>query len=177
MEKWYAELSAPDGPLYGQSFAVTGYSLGAHLATAFNLLRQEQATQLGSVNPITATYTFNGAGVGDVLNGRLTEVIAEFHRLRNNVSGNEIVFIDSVAHDFYQRFRGHTYQTAADVDYDVFEIGQQDFNADEKRLLLDALARIRTIVVEAARVSEHPKIRGQDASYSGFSTVLRSFQL
>jgi pimeloyl-ACP methyl ester carboxylesterase len=48
-------LSAKDGPLYGNGFSVTGYSLGGHLATAFNLLHPGAATQV---------ITFNGAGVG-----------------------------------------------------------------------------------------------------------------
>lgn len=59
MEKWYASISSQ---ITG-ALTVTGYSLGGHLATAFNLLRQEGAAQHSEVNPIVATYTYNGAGV------------------------------------------------------------------------------------------------------------------
>ena len=46
---------------------VTGYSLGGHLATAFNILQREeqQAGLLKNGIPIVTTTTFNGAGVGD----------------------------------------------------------------------------------------------------------------
>ena len=67
MEQWYASLQSRG--LIDRPVAVTGYSLGAHLATAFTLLRQEQ----GQSSQIAATYTFNGAGVGDLKPGaRLT---------------------------------------------------------------------------------------------------------
>lgn len=56
------EITAP--------MTVTGYSLGGHLATAFNELYP------GLVN---ATYTFNGAGVGEIKDGHLlTQVIERF---------------------------------------------------------------------------------------------------
>lgn len=58
MEAWYAQLSKAGGPLAGKHFSVTGYSLGGHLATAFNLLRQEDGT-IGNVDQVV---TFNGAG-------------------------------------------------------------------------------------------------------------------
>lgn len=41
MEAWYASLKSEGKIPAGASFNVTGYSLGGHLATAFNLLRQE----------------------------------------------------------------------------------------------------------------------------------------
>ena len=62
MQAWYKELTASTGPLgAGQSFAVTGYSLGGDLATAFNLLRCEDSTQASRIDKVV---TFNGAGVG-----------------------------------------------------------------------------------------------------------------
>ena len=42
MEAWYAQLSAEGGPLAGKTYSVTGYSLGGHLATVFNQLRQAE---------------------------------------------------------------------------------------------------------------------------------------
>ena len=57
MEKWFNEIKSKiDGPL-----SVTGYSLGGHLATAFNILHHGEGL-------IKDTYTFNGAGVG-IVNG------------------------------------------------------------------------------------------------------------
>lgn len=49
MEDWYKNtLIAPGGPLAGKQFTVTGYSLGGHLATAFNILRREEAGGSGT---------------------------------------------------------------------------------------------------------------------------------
>jgi hypothetical protein len=45
MEEWYATLSASGGPLAGKTYSVTGYSLGGHLATVFNQLRQAEIQQ------------------------------------------------------------------------------------------------------------------------------------
>ena len=44
-----------------QSFAVTGYSLGGHLATVFNLLHGPSAPASDRA-PIKEIVTFNGAG-------------------------------------------------------------------------------------------------------------------
>jgi Ca2+-binding RTX toxin-like protein len=85
MEQWYAQLRADPNLLGGKSFNVTGYSLGGHLATAFNILRREEVQAGGQTNPIVATYTFNGAGVGGLTNGRrLTDVISDFIRFRDD---------------------------------------------------------------------------------------------
>lgn len=63
MEEWYADLRKP-GALLGPtaSVDVTGYSLGGHLATAFNLLHQGD----GNVGKVV---TFNGAGIGQWAEG------------------------------------------------------------------------------------------------------------
>ena len=64
MEQWFNTLATDlklkneDGT-YNQQITVTGYSLGGHLATAFHILHQND-------NLIKNTFTFNGAGVGDV---------------------------------------------------------------------------------------------------------------
>jgi Ca2+-binding RTX toxin-like protein len=88
MEDWYRNtLLADDSLLKGKTFNVTGYSLGGHLATAFNILRQEDFEKTGTSNPINATYTFNGAGTGAILDGhRLTDLIGDFDRIRANYS-------------------------------------------------------------------------------------------
>ncbi|MCP5268789.1 MAG: hypothetical protein H6943_07100 [Zoogloeaceae bacterium] len=58
MEAWYASLKQRNLLPADAHYSVTGYSLGGHLATAFNLLRQEEGT-LGNVDRVV---TFNGAG-------------------------------------------------------------------------------------------------------------------
>jgi len=80
MEAWYAELTQQGEPLAGKTFSVTGYSLGGHLATAFNLMHPGAASQV---------VTFNGAGIGQVGDGslgdmqaKLPQMIAEFETLR-----------------------------------------------------------------------------------------------
>ncbi|HLD65745.1 MAG TPA: hypothetical protein VJA19_06865, partial [Pseudomonas sp.] len=75
MQDWYASLGERgliDGPL-----SVTGYSLGGHLATAFNLLYPDAAQQV---------VTFNGAGVGKINDesDKLADVMAYFNGLRND---------------------------------------------------------------------------------------------
>lgn len=61
MKRWYQSLLDTGKLSAADRFAVTGYSLGGHLATAFNQLLVEA----GQGNRITETYTFNGAGVGE----------------------------------------------------------------------------------------------------------------
>jgi len=79
MQTWYAHLQSSG--LIDRPVTVTGYSLGAHLATAFTLMRIEQ----GHGADVAATYTFNGAGVGDVAT-TVTASMALFHSLRGNAS-------------------------------------------------------------------------------------------
>jgi Ca2+-binding RTX toxin-like protein len=91
MEAWYAQLRADPNLLGGKSFNVAGYSLGGHLATAFNILRRETFNATGDpdANPVINTYTFNGAGTGSILNGRrLTDLLADFNRIRANYTAS-----------------------------------------------------------------------------------------
>ncbi|HEX5391974.1 MAG TPA: hypothetical protein VFW68_01745 [Rhodocyclaceae bacterium] len=80
MEVWYKHLTNDGLIPAGAKYSVTGYSLGGHLATAFNLLRQEDGTQ-GRVDNV---YTFNGAGVGSVTQGTLGSVMQYFKDLRKD---------------------------------------------------------------------------------------------
>jgi dienelactone hydrolase len=57
MKKWVDGLYANNDTVAGKALNVTGYSLGGHLATAFNFLYP---------GAMQNTYTFNGAGVGSV---------------------------------------------------------------------------------------------------------------
>jgi pimeloyl-ACP methyl ester carboxylesterase len=96
MKKWVDGLYASGKISPTSALSVTGYSLGGHLATAFNLVYPGAAK---------GTYTFNGAGVGVVNRGSLTQVIAQFDRQRMNVSGNEIKFTDPQATIFYNQMQ------------------------------------------------------------------------
>lgn len=58
METWYAKLQGDPSLLKDKAFAVTGYSLGGHLATACNLIRPGGGEQV---------LTINGTGYGDAL--------------------------------------------------------------------------------------------------------------
>ena len=75
---------------------VTGYSLGAHVATAFNLLYPNFAQ---------ATYTFNGAGVGEILSGSLVDIINQFEVQRKNESGTAFQFADATINSLYADLR------------------------------------------------------------------------
>jgi pimeloyl-ACP methyl ester carboxylesterase len=50
METWYAKLQGDPSLLKDKAFSVTGYSLGGHLATAFNLLHPGAAEQVVTFN-------------------------------------------------------------------------------------------------------------------------------
>ena len=88
MEQWFSEIKSKiDGPL-----SVTGYSLGGHLATAFNILHHNEKL-------ISDTYTFNGAGVGKIVGASnieetkliLKDLISEFS-VNKERSVNDSVF-------------------------------------------------------------------------------------
>lgn len=98
MEAWYAELKKTGGPLDGKAFSVTGYSLGGHLATAFNMLHSDDVEQV---------VTFNGAGVGEVTDGTLGSALAEFNVLRNSPSQIEARFGDPDLAEQYRTIRRH----------------------------------------------------------------------
>ncbi|MFM9901713.1 MAG: hypothetical protein ACKVOT_11905 [Polaromonas sp.] len=87
MQAWYQELTKPSGQLgAGQSFAVTGYSLGGHLATAFNTMYAAAKD----------TFTFNGAGIGGIeRTTSLKTLIDRFTVLSANSDGQAFSFTDS----------------------------------------------------------------------------------
>ena len=150
MENWFKSLNQPGGALAGKTFSVTGYSLGGHLATAFNLLHQGEGR-------ITSTYTFNGAGVGQVNAGEsLQAIVQRFDAQRKNVDGNQIVFSDPAARSSYQELRSRLTGGVAPTEQDiegvlhVMQSGLMD-NA-QGALLVAAMKRIQVIMTEAARV-------------------------
>jgi hypothetical protein len=86
MEDWYGKLTAAGritGPL-----SVTGYSLGGHLATAFNLIHGQEPLANGQLL-VKQVINFNGAGVGKIGDGSLfgtrtllPAMIEQFAKLR-----------------------------------------------------------------------------------------------
>lgn len=96
MEEWVNGLKQSGKLDPGASLTVTGYSLGGHLATAFALLHKNDLNAFGGPL-VSATYTFNGAGVGAVNAGaNLTNVIAAFRQARDG--GSAALFTTSIAH-------------------------------------------------------------------------------
>lgn len=166
MEDWYKQLKDQGKIPAGSPLTVTGYSLGGHLATAFNLLRQEDATK-GIQNPISNTYTFNGAGVGSILQNpyaddpfdpgntpppalkTLTGVIANFNNLRANAAS---LFSDPNAKALYETIKSSpTLTSFACTDY--IAAAQRTISTwFEQKLIVEALTRIRTIVDETLRL-------------------------
>lgn len=98
MQAWYKELTASGGPLgAGQSFAVTGYSLGGHLATAFNTMYAAAKE----------TFTFNGAGIGGVdTTTNLKALIDRFTVLTAETPETAFTFEDSTLAALYARALG-----------------------------------------------------------------------
>lgn len=120
MEQWYASLQSRG--LIDRPFAVTGYTLGAHLATAFTLLRQEQ----GQSSQITSTYTFNGAGVGELAaNKRLTDIVADFHARRYGTEGNQITFTDPTVQNLYSQLRTRLIGGVGPTSVDLYNANQR----------------------------------------------------
>lgn len=95
MEAWYADLGKPGGPLAGKTVSVTGYSLGAHLATAFSLMHPGVATQV---------INFNGAGLGkiDTADGTLAGTQA---KLREMIDAFRALRIEGETTGLIRRFR------------------------------------------------------------------------
>ena len=66
MEKWVQSLKKAEILGNGKEVSVTGYSLGAHLATVFNILYNYEKSDI----KFKQTFTFNGVGVGLDNNGK-----------------------------------------------------------------------------------------------------------
>ncbi len=186
MEAWYKSLVKEGGPLAGQHYSVTGYSLGGHLATAFNLLRCEDGT-IGNVNSVV---TFNGAGVGQITNtsGKLGDVLADFNHLREHPETIALRFADAGLAELYNTLRqslsnGHT-PTAADFalldqypnDAFATEYQQQQFAA-QKVYLKQAMERIVTIRGEVQRLTTVTDTKdGQPANIPDSSIAQDNFE-
>ena len=124
MEAWYKNLKVDGIPLSEKQFTVTGYSLGGHLATAFNILHPEAK----------ATYTFNGAGVGDVTKN-LNGLIADFDRMRKNADGNQIQFTDANMQSFYSAVKTRFNSGERPTGADLFQLENTPTGSPSEKLL------------------------------------------
>ena len=162
MESWYQGLRishAADFAAAGGKFAVTGYSLGGHLATAFAELRIEDNTLDSQVSGV---YTFNGAGVGKLNPGQtLAQANATFNS-RRSFGSNADLFTTVAVRDVYQdlggTFHAGSVISVADAQAaldraNLLVLGQQGLAKLEALLLQQAVSRIFSIAYEAARVS------------------------
>jgi Ca2+-binding RTX toxin-like protein len=167
MKAWYEQLNAAGGQLAGKSFAVTGYSLGGHLATAFNLLRHGD----GSAGRIKEVVTFNGAGVGKMregygglADGGLAAAVAYFQQLRAEpvFIKHELALTYSGLEGFYDTLRGNVNSGAwtaarAAQEFDQWLRAQvvsqsQDLVRGQFQPVLDALGKISIVTGEIARL-------------------------
>ena len=158
MENWYAELNADPSKLQGKNFSVTGYSLGGHLATAFDILRKEQ----GQSDRVSATYTFNGAGVGSVT-GTLTQALTTFQQARANGSANLFAkpLTQSLYSSLHAAINGQASTAAIDTQLGSVKLLRDNAIASqtvdvqlvsELQLLTQALARAKQVRGEIDRV-------------------------
>jgi hypothetical protein len=84
MQAWYKQLQDSGEIGVNDQISLTGYSLGGHLATAFNMLYGSDTTAGGQPR-IQQVVTFNGAGVGTVApTTTLAQVMSNFEALRGD---------------------------------------------------------------------------------------------
>lgn len=115
MEAWYVDLLTKLDPKTGQpplaskTYSVTGYSLGGHLATVFNQLRQaERQAGLPPAATLDQVITFNGAGVGQIGNGTLRGLVNRFNELRTQAAtpdGLAGLFVTTKGKEIYAQLR------------------------------------------------------------------------
>lgn len=137
MEAWYAELSQAGAPLHGQAgnFSLTGYSLGGHLATAFNLLHP------GLVKEVV---TFNGAGVGLAKTGSVPATNLElFAQMTDNETGSA-----KIASQFSSKLGQETYETLREeLNANTWTIEHaKAYLKDQEELAIEILSPLESMV-------------------------------
>lgn len=152
MEAWYASLKQSGKLDPGAAIAVTGYSLGGHLAAAFNLLHKGDTTSFGAPL-IKETYTFNGAGVGQINAGHtLRDVIDAFSQYRNAPA--LVNLGDAQLNDIYMSIRSRMdgRRMPAETDFSQVQALIVQYG-DAARPILEALQRVDKVMREQERVS------------------------
>lgn len=144
---WNEDLKALVGDA---QIAVTGYSLGGHLAYAFSRLLAES----GDPARISAMYTFNGAGVGEVTDGTLTAAIDAFEDYCKGDLAEDCGFTDPAVRALYQSLRSKAPGTLSAQDAAAaISIAQYPYSASgEATLLAEAIGRVITIQNEIDRI-------------------------
>ena len=143
--------------------SVTGYSLGGHLATAFNMLYC--ATPTSSGEPLVKqVVTFNGAGVGVVNSATtLASVMQTFHDARNADFGLQIA--DPTLRNIYERTKASTAAGGTISAADMNAVGAMlrkvgdsytvdDTTRQQEQWLQDAVGRIDTIRKDVTWVND-----------------------
>lgn len=148
MRAWVDGLYANGKISASGPLTATGYSLGGHLATTFNLLYPSAAS---------ATYTFNGAGVGTVNEGMsLTQAMNVFSDHRP-LGSNADLFSDSDEIALYDSLKGIFKEgasvTLGQVDAQMQLLAQGGLVKLGEQTLYKALERIRSVVYEAERIN------------------------
>ena len=161
MQAWWAGSQGKSATV-----SVTGYSLGGHLANAFNQLNGSQVDRV---------YTFNGAGVGSIsMFSSLSDVLQTFTTYSAQ-GANAAQFRSSVGRSQYAALsakysKTNTDMTASSVNADIEQLKQQisqyaalkDWTtAVELNDLAAALKTIRDIAMEAGRVPTLASGRGE----------------
>jgi len=148
MEEWYAKLLKDDVLKPGQ-FSVTGYSLGGHLATAFNVMHNSEVSQV---------VTFNGAGIGGYDPDKtLSSLVKSFAKMR----ADGFKFDDPTLDAIYRRTRDAMAQgleiSEADKGALAF-IAQNGHNNQQgdSQAVLDA-ERLQRAVKTASLIAEEVK--------------------
>lgn len=142
LEQWYASLVASDGPLHGKEFTLTGYSLGGHLATAFNLLHPGEAKQV---------VTFNGAGVGLVKGAadprpELRRLVDQFIEQKDSIELTAATFSDPQLRTTYVDIARGLRDKTMSVDTAISRLAGSTYSsANEYHIVRDALLDIRDI--------------------------------
>jgi YD repeat-containing protein len=118
MMAWFQTLRQKQLIPDGAHFSVTGYSLGGHLATAFNLLYGASGPQPVNQPILDNVVTFNGAGVGKVNQGDLYGVMAYFDTLRHSPTSIDNEISDAKLRSHIDAFRSKldSYWKVNDVD-------------------------------------------------------------
>ena len=171
MEDWYQNLKATGKIPASAQVSVTGYSLGGHLATAFNLIRQDKA----ELTDVAGTYTFNGAGVGKLNSGQsLSSIIDTFDTDRSSGASFTDSKVQSLYAAFASRYNDGRTPTQADIDLAYLQTlpgpdptGTLATNKDEARTLYDALVRVKQVADEASRVPSLANTKGKPADIIG----------